>query len=999
MKFLRYLFLAAAILLVLAGAFLGAALSPRIQTWYARRRLDRADPGSTVQRVAVGFSGAEVSNLTYRQAGAVLTVPALHAEFPPLAAVLDHRLLISTLVAKGWTLDLRQLSRAQALAWLERGEAAPVSSARDFSFLARADAQDAAPSPAPFRGIFERLQLPFDLALGHAELEGDVLLPPGVGSGPARAHVIFTGGGLGAGQDGRFLFRVVAAPSGSGPVSQVTAEGVLSAAMDSPRTFTRLMARLNAVAYGAKFSSGVRAVADVGAQRSTDGESYSAVLSSETKPLLAVLADVPYDGQRPSGTWRMDLTDADLSPFLLGRELPSFGVAGQGMADADPRGNDLHITGSLRGTCDRLGLFRPELTPIGAVGVLADFDVTRRGSLWRVDRLSAAVQTAQPIFNLRSLQPFAFDADTGAFQVARVAGDLFNVNLQAIPAGWLQIFAPDLVLAGGPLHGSLVGSAGPGGLRIRTMEPLAFEGATVGLFGHNVLAGLDLKAAAEANYSPAGWEVDLSQVQVHLPAGDVASGTARLGRRRGGDDPLKVESSLHVQLPLLVNRPGLVSPLAAGSAQVDLTASWGHERVVQSLVVIDDLAAAGPAAVVMPQVRASIRADWQVDGVIALHAPIALAAAGRRGTDVVFDGAAGWGLTGPTLQGTISGDHFDAEDAGAVIGLIAGKRGQPGLAAAMGGGGGVHWSGELKLALGSAAWRKLTATRLAGTLRFFTGGVALDRLNGQLLGSAPFSASASLTEAESDGDSAQWHAHVTVQDLEASDFLGAIGVKRPNILEGRFRAVADCAGRGETPGAAIVATDAACDLTSAGGHFKLLATAVTPKTVAGNLALDALRSVANTFESVLKRHRSEFSNSIDATVYAAKTVSDIPYDQLSFRVTRSANGDVWCRDFALIAPEVRLQGQAVVNHQAGVRFSQQPLDATLELRARGKLADALKYLDVLEANPDDLGYRLCPLPIAVLGTLHHPDTSALQATLLQLLEGKGADLVKSAVAK
>ena len=70
----------------------------------------------------------------------------------------------------------------------------------------------------------------------------------------------------------------------------MTAEGALSAAMDTPRTFTRLGVRFNAAAFGPELKQGVKLVADLSATRASPGESYSVVLSGETKPLLALLA-------------------------------------------------------------------------------------------------------------------------------------------------------------------------------------------------------------------------------------------------------------------------------------------------------------------------------------------------------------------------------------------------------------------------------------------------------------------------------------------------------------------------------------------------------------------------------------------------------------------------------------------------------------------------------------------------------------------------------------
>jgi hypothetical protein len=179
----------------------------------------------------------------------------------------------------------------------------------------------------------------------------------------------------------------------------------------------------------------------------------------------------------------------------------------------------------------------------------------------------------------------------------------------------------------------------------------------------------------------------------------------------------------------------------------------------------------------------------------------------------------------------------------------------------------------------------------------------------------------------------------------------------------------------------------------------LLATEVAPKSNSG-LAMSALRSVASGLGSVIGRHKNvEFSNPADAAIYTAQAVSLINYDQLSFTVERDGEKDVRCRDFALIAPDLRLTGEGKVTYQAGTDFDEQPLEAQLNLSARGKLAAALKYLEVLGPKPDDLGYSASPLPIVVKGTLHKPDTTEVQAALLKIVAARGGDLLNKLLGK
>ena len=88
-----------------------------------------------------------------------------------------------------------------------------------------------------------------------------------------------------------------------------------------------------------------------------------------------------------------------------------------------------------------------------------------------------------------------------------------------------------------------------------------------------------------------------------------------------------------------------------------------------------------------------------------------------------------------------------------------------------------------------------------------------------------------------------------------------------------------------------------------------------------------------------------------------------------------------------------------MTYEAGTDFDEQPLAAQLNLSARGKLAAALKYLEVLGPKPDDLGYSASPLPIVVKGTLHKPDTAEVQTALLKIVTDRGGDLLNKLLGK
>src|SRR5690606_28808349 len=132
-------------------------------------------------------------------------------------------------------------------------------------------ATPAAAAAQAFEGIFAQLRRPVDLSLDGVQLEGDVILP----RSPARAKVKLTGGGIGAGRDGAFSLVAAFALADRGG-NAVEVWGELRVGVDTPRSFTRLAARVDAAARGEKFPHGVKLHAEGTAARAADGEAYAA---------------------------------------------------------------------------------------------------------------------------------------------------------------------------------------------------------------------------------------------------------------------------------------------------------------------------------------------------------------------------------------------------------------------------------------------------------------------------------------------------------------------------------------------------------------------------------------------------------------------------------------------------------------------------------------------------------------------------------------------------
>jgi hypothetical protein len=341
---------------------------------------------------------------------------------------------VSRLEAAGWTLELAATTAASPQD--SRGGAAATASPASNSSVLHASAtgsgSPATPSQlnAGFSGLFNSLKLPVDLNVDALELDGTVAVPPAA----VTAHVAITGGNLGAGHDARIDVRADTALADA-TVTAVRIEGRVNARMDTPRTFQRFSASVLATATGPKLPSHVSLTADLGATRDPRAETYTIDVRGDHRKLLSILAEFPSAAPSINGTWRIDLRDADLSPFMLGRPLPTFAATGQGKIDADTSFAVVHATGQLDASVERLETIRPELGPIGAARLVADIDVARRGGALDVERLDVANSGAKPIATVRALQPFEFKPSTG-----ELTPTVFHVSARSLAVHALCIF-------------------------------------------------------------------------------------------------------------------------------------------------------------------------------------------------------------------------------------------------------------------------------------------------------------------------------------------------------------------------------------------------------------------------------------------------------------------------------------------------------------------------------------------------------------------------------
>ena len=974
-----------------------------VQTWLARRILAGSpEYRAELQRVHVGWGGVTAAGLRATYSGAKLTLPSLEADLPVIPVALNDKVAVSRLVARGWTLDLTDYAPArQVVQGIPRGP--------QFALLNSAYA-DPAPVPVEtmFQGVFSQLQLPVDLSLDGAVLEGTIILPGTEADPPLPVKVSFVGGGLRAGAESNFTLSARADfVSDTAPVSLLDIGGNLRAVMDSPRTFAKIALNLDAQASGGAFPQGVQLSAELSASRISGGENYAVTLQSVGKRLLDVQANFPDNSPRLGGVWRLDMRDTDVAPFVLGRRLPAFEAVGAGMFETDAAFVEIHSAGRIKSTVHRLEAIVPGWTDFGALTVFGEFDLTQQGSRTCVEKLEMEIARPDPVLKVRALQAFEFDAATGDLKVADPQGELVAIEARGVPLEWLQPVLNDLKVRGEGLHGRLVAAARDGGIGLHTTAPLRVSNFSLEQAHRLVVDQVNLSTELSADYNPQGWQAAVTDFVLASRGEPLIRANLRAGGLQGGDEPVKAAGKLTLDLAPWSKQPvtdGMLA-LTGGSVDADFSASMGDTQELQAKLKAQGLAA--PDAI-LPVIESTLRASLDATGTITFNVPLTVTATNpSRVSDLTLAGSLSPDADGGRINARLGGNRIYLEDM-QVLSLVLAAAPSAEAPASPDGADSVPfwhgWTGEVSLDVQSLFYTPQFELRnVGGTMRVEAGALKLDAMQAGTGESGALKLQGSVGFNPSHPQPYGLNAEMKVKDFDAGPLFGALDPTRAPPLEGRFDLDSRLIGHGRNPLDLLDRTCGNARLTSAGGVFRLLSADVSSKVEqAGKIA--AVGAFIGNVAGVLGKggkDAASFANKAQAVSEFSKLITEIPYDQLTVSVTRDDGLNTLLQDFSLISPEVRLAGKGGFTAGAGKGFLEQPFRLELQLKARGRTGSALQYLHVLAAEPDALGYAACTLPLNVGGTLLNPDTSELQNALLKLaVEQSGAgDLLNRLLGK
>lgn len=969
MKTVRVLLFVVVALVVLLLVAAVLALNSGFQTWAVRKAVaDQAGAQITLGRVDAGLHQTRLDDITVRTPKATLTLPGVVAEVPLLAAARKD-VNVKRLVAHGWTVDLTAAASAPAPAPGAAVQAAGTQAA------------------AVFRGVFADLQLPVDLRVDEVDLEGDVVLPL-AGAQPLRVHVKLTGGQLAAGATGQFVVEATSTLDEDSPVRMLRAHSIVTAAMDTPRTFSRVAVQTSLDASGPQLARTAHLTMDTAAERAVSGESYAANVASDGRMLFALRGAYPAGGNAITGTWEIAMSDADVAPYALGFALPQFTAKGAGKFATDANFQTLAASGQLDAATENLGTVRADLATIGALRLKADFDLVHEGgAAVRVNRLVAMVSGAQPVLHVEALQPFAFNPQTSELKIADPAKELLELTIDGMPVAWAQPLLSGFTITGSDVRGQFFLSPRNGGLSLRSRAPVTANGVSVAQGGITLLNALDISAAPTLDYTAQGWQAELANLTVRSGGATLVEVAARAGQLAGAGQPLKATGQWVVNLPALLVQPVLAGRLAltAGETRGDFAAAVDGQKELQARISLVKLAA-DPALKVnpLPAVTIDLRANLDAADKITFTAPIAVERQGRK-SDLTLAGTLAAVNDQPVIDAQVTSDYVWLDDVQLLAAPLASStaENQP-AATPKGRDEKPFWAGvtgQVTLALKKVVYgADYELGNITGTLRIEPGAVRLEGTQATLGAESDVRAQGAVTFDAKAERPYVLQADVQLANFDPAPLFKAVAPNRPATVEGKFNATTKLNGEGANLDDLIERTGGNATLTSKGGRFRAISADLSDKVQKSSSTVAAIGGLIGAVTG--KGQASEYANKTQVAADIAKALSDIAYDQLNVAVTRDAQLNFNVQDFSLIAPEVRLSGTGTVRHAENVPLLKSVIALSFQLGARGKLGERIKSIGLLDAKTDPLGYAAFNVPLKIGGTLENPDTGELQRALL-----------------
>lgn len=963
---------------VALGALLAVlTIAPVLQTWVAQRVLAR-QPGlrGSIEALSARFGKVQVGHLHLEREDAVLNIPYLEAQLPLTRSLWNRNVKARSLVARGWTLDLsRRPVAADAPA---QGAAVPGREA-GASALTQANAMPAQKLLGIFREILSGGNLPCDLSCDEIDLEGDVLFAGAAGAPPAKAHVIIKGDGVGVGRAGDLSLEAMGSfrdPKNN--TADFTVHGRLVVTMDSPRTVNRIAIKADLAVDGRSLPKGFVWTVEMAAARGTAEELYTLDLSGEGRRFLRLVAHAPAATGRLVGTWKIDLRNSDLIPFLPNRPLPTVAADGEGDFDVDAAFTRVHALGRLNLATSRWGAIAPSLDFLGAVTMDARFDLVHSGQSVRVEQLNISAAGPGRAAVVRSLQPFEIDERSGRLTVADPRNDWLEVSVGAFSLAGLPEFWGGCAFAGGDATGELVVRTADAGFIIRSKAPVVATKVSVQRANATIGRDLDLSAAILAEYAAGGWRVEFTPLTVVSAGQPLATIAAKASWPAKAGAPAAVDGTWNADLKALASQtaiPGL-GWITAQSAAGEFSASFARWTNVKG-----KLAVVGPAA--DQTISAEFQADVGAGPALSFRAPIKIAL-GANASELTTAGTWTREAAGDRVNMSVSGKQVALEHLQSLVAPLTALGSAP---SAVGAKDRIpfwgDWIGNVSVAF----------DRLRAGDRDFDGvrGVfGLDHRSIRLQDGLWMLADHKLAKAEGllAFDPAaelpySLQGAAALGEIDAAPLFGAAPAGRDAAFKGRFSVATTLRGNGANLDDLLGRMEQEFRLASKNGIVRLLKTNVAetipepsaPMSDALDTMGELVGKIFSAQRNAIKARQNHVSKNTRAVLDFNYLMAEIGYDQIAITAIRKADGTFRLTEIAMNSRDISVTGTGEIAAGKGQDFPAAPLSVQLQFGFRNQFADRLATAGLLSAQKDEKGYALLNQPVHFGGTLQHIDLS------------------------
>jgi len=715
-------------------------------------------------------------------------------------------------------------------------------------------------------------------------------------------------------------------------------------------------------------------------QKTMGGEVYVASFSSvnpngKEQRLLEVESE--YD---PSvgvffGKMRVNVSDKQLIPFVLGKPLPDFTAEGDVDYQFDFESQTVMLRGQLDLDARHLERLHPDLVAVGNVDLNAQFAVEGSQDNLAVEKLNVFLKdiTGVSLVALKNNQPFHVFLEEGTPRFQSAGNDLLTIELTQLPMRWLQPLMPGFYLNADEFAGAfqlMLKEDGSGGVALKPLRPIEIKNFSLIQGEQPVLSEIDLTLNPWINIAGSELSLDIANIDLRSAGRGALTGSASaLVDFSNGLQMSHAQGSFAIDLPALFRQPAFRSMdhLRTGKMKVRVEADLTEDQKLVVETQLDKLSARHRDEI-LPSVTATLDARRKDDGSLTARIPVEIK--GAQGVSkLIVNGVASAGKTLTTFEVNLSAETLVGDDLQMLMAAFtppekkdqtkpfeskksvadtvtaAGTRPDP-VADAK-----PFWSGyagEVGLEIGRIRYHgNDVLEQIHGQLVMHSDRLAIDKFQAALAGDA-ITAKGEITFSKKKRERPyELKAEVQLPGFDLGEYLKRANSEAVPLAEGIIDILGEVQGQGRSLAALMETWQGRFSVKGRDGIFRPLSGSEKARRTQAVLGLASLFAGGKVRE-------------LQAVNQILEQLKEIHFSKLDIEAERGGNLDIVFKQLALISPELRLNGKGTIRYQQGVPITDQWLELPISLSAKPPVANMLQQLNLLSDKQDDMGYYMGP---------------------------------------